>query len=568
MTPPDILQTVLSDSAYHLSLFDDGDIADLRARAFVKTARGRESVWVKCIVRDREIRLAPEEVVRQLYAARLLRHYGYPKSRLAFEHPINFGREKKRADIVIRDKDRPDTPFAIVELKKPRLRDGKEQLRSYCNATGAPIGVWTNGAQISHYHRKDPNYFEDIGGIPNADQSLADILKERFTLKSLILKDKLANERKSLKDIILELEDEVLANAGVDVFEEVFKLVFTKLFDEYSSREDKTFLNRYAAQVTQTGVAENRALYRGGRDYQALKAAVASVADDDFRIMEFRNSGQTDAELKAKLGGLLQRAIEQWPGVFAEGATFELSDSHLAVCVASLQDVKLFNSNLQVVDEAFEYLVNKSAKGEKGQYFTPRHVIDMCVQMLNPKRGEYMIDTASGSCGFPVHTIFNLTGRLFTNDEISEADKQDAQRVFGIDFDERAVRVARTLNLIAGDGETNVLHLNTLDYERWEERTERSPWWISTYSRGFRRLEALRAEPRQNRRFNFDILNGQPAICRRHQGKPHPPPVRNLPAQRPAAAQPGPGCPVHRAQPGLPQTRRPYGHRPAPGPLQ
>ena len=171
MTPPDILQTVLSDSAYHLSLFDDGDIADLRARAFVKTARGRESVWVKCIVRDREIRLAPEEVVRQLYAARLLRHYGYPKSRLAFEHPINFGREKKRADIVIRDKDRPDTPFAIVELKKPRLRDGKEQLRSYCNATGAPIGVWTNGAQISHYHRKDPNYFEDIGGIPNADRA-------------------------------------------------------------------------------------------------------------------------------------------------------------------------------------------------------------------------------------------------------------------------------------------------------------------------------------------------------------------------------------------------------------
>ena len=512
-TQPDILQTALSDSAYRLSLFDPGDIADLRARAFVKRTRGRESVWVKCIIRDREIRLAPEEVVRQLYAARLLRHYGYPKSRLAFEHPINFGREKKRADIVIRDKDRPDTPFAIVELKKPRLRDGKEQLRSYCNATGAPIGVWTNGAQISHYHRKDPNYFEDIGGIPKVDQSLADILNERFTLKSLILKDKLANERKSLKDIILELEDEVLANAGVDVFEEVFKLVFTKLFDEYSSREDKIFLNRYAAQATKTGVAEDRALYRGGQDYQALKAAVASVADDDFRIMEFRNSGQTDAELKAKIEALFHRAIAQWPGVFADGAAFELSDSHLAVCVASLQDVKLFNSNLQVVDEAFEYLVNKSAKGEKGQYFTPRHVIDMCVQMLNPKRGEYMIDTASGSCGFPVHTIFNLTGRLFTNDEISEADKQDAQRVFGIDFDEKTVRVARTLNLIAGDGETNVMHLNTLDYDRWDDRVANDRHWISTYDRGFKRLEALRAEPKQNRRFNFDILMANPPFA-------------------------------------------------------
>ena len=44
-----------------------------------------------------------------------------------------------------------------------------------------------------------------------------DILSERFTLKDLIIKDKIANERKSLKDIILEMEDEVLANAGVDV---------------------------------------------------------------------------------------------------------------------------------------------------------------------------------------------------------------------------------------------------------------------------------------------------------------------------------------------------------------
>ena len=186
--------------------------------------------------------------------------------------------------------------------------------------------------------------------------------------------------------------------------------------------------------------------------------------------MEFRNTGQTDTELKNKIQNLFNRAKEQWKGVFPEGSNFELSDSHLAVCVSSLQDVKLFNSNPLVVDEAFEYLVNKSAKGEKGQYFTPRHVIDMCVQMLNPKRGEYMIDTASGSCGFPVHTIFKLTGHLFTNEEIPEDEKQHVLKVFGIDFDEKTVRVARTLNLIAGDGETNVLHLNTLDFDLCEKR--------------------------------------------------------------------------------------------------
>ena len=260
-------------------------------------------------------------------------------------------------------------------------------------------------------------------------------------MRDLIIKDKVVNERKSLKDIILEMEDEVLANAGVDVFEEVFKLIFTKLYDEFCSQPDKNIINHLVRQIPSTTVRENEpadtavAGYLGA--YYTLKAAVGAVSDTGFRVMEFRNTGQTDTELKNKIQDLFQQSIAQWPGVFPDGSTFELSDSHLAVCVSSLQDVKLFNSNLLVVDEAFEYLVSKSAKGEKGQYFTPRHVIDMCVQMLNPQRGEYMIDTASGSCGFPVHTIFKLTGRLFTNEEIRDDDKKDVLKVFGIDFDER-----------------------------------------------------------------------------------------------------------------------------------
>ncbi len=518
MTQSDIIQTILKDSNYHLSLFE-GEIESLRDKVFFKTIRGKETPCVTCIVRNKDIQLKPEEIVRQLYAERLIRNYRYPKKRLAFEYPVNFGREKKSADIVILDKDRPDTSYIIVELKKPKLRDGKNQLRSYCNATGAPIGVWTNGEQISYYHRKDPNYFEDVTDIPNAEQSLQDILSERFTLRDLIIKDKIANERKSLKDIILEMEDEVLANAGVDVFEEVFKLIFTKLYDEYQSQQDKGILNYLLQQVIKTAVHEptseytNAPSYLGGQDYEALKEAVRGVNDEGFRVMEFRNTGQTDTELKNKIQDLFNRAKDKWEGVFPESSTFELSDSHLSVCVSSLQDVKLFNSNLLVVDEAFEYLVNKSAKGEKGQYFTPRHVIDMCVQMLNPKRDEYMIDTASGSCGFPVHTIFKLSGRLFTNEEISEEDKQHVLKVFGIDFDEKTVRVARTLNLIAGDGETNVLHLNTLDFNRWSDKTERDRKWINTYGRGFERLEKLRRDKEENKQFKFDVLMANPPFA-------------------------------------------------------
>ena len=133
--------------------------------------------------------------------------------------------------------------------------------------------------------------------------------------------------------------------------------------------------------------------------------------------------------------------------------------------------------------------------------------------VFNPKWGEYMIDTASGSCGFPVHTIFHITGHLFTNAIIPEEDKENVLKVFGIDFDEKTVRVARTLNLIAGDGETNVLHLNTLDYERWNDKTEKDKKWISTYGKGFERLEKLRVNKDDNKLFAFDILMANPPFA-------------------------------------------------------
>lgn len=492
-----VLVNTLKDSNYGLSLFSEEEINDLEDRIILEGKRP----YVVCLVRNKRILLKPEEVVRQLFLARLINKYHYSTDRIGIEHPVHFGREIKSADLVIFDKDRPRVEYIVVELKKPRLFDGKSQLRSYCNATGAPIGVWTNGAQISHYHRKDPNYFEDITDIPASGESLEDILKERFTLKDLIIKDKIPNEGKSLKQIILEMEDEVLANAGVDVFEEVFKLIFTKLFDELQSKSDKDYLYN---RVLRTELSES-----GYRDYQRVKDILANQDDTNFRVLEFRNTGQSESELKGKIQTLFDKAKKQWGGIFAEESKIELTPSHLSVCVSSLQDIKLFNTNLQVVDEAFEYLVNKSARGEKGQYFTPRHVIDMCVKMLNPQKGESMIDTAAGSCGFPVHVIFYLFDSLFYG--LTEDDKEYVEKIFGIDFDEKVVRVARTLNLIAGDGNTNVLHLNSLDYDRWGENFGNRNW-LETYSKGLKNLEKLSMD-KGYKNFNFDILMTNPPFA-------------------------------------------------------
>ncbi len=85
MTQVDILQTILKDSNYHLALFSEDEIEALRAKIFTKTTRGKSVPFIKCIVRGGDIQLKPEEIVRQLYATRLIKSYGYPKKRLARE---------------------------------------------------------------------------------------------------------------------------------------------------------------------------------------------------------------------------------------------------------------------------------------------------------------------------------------------------------------------------------------------------------------------------------------------------------------------------------------------------
>jgi len=425
----DILVSAGAD--YALDIFSDEEINTLEDSLFEK--RGKP--YLKCLASDRDRPAKPEEIVRQLYLGRLMRDYKYPKERIFVEKAVYFGSSvaEKRADIVVVDKDDPDTAYIVVECKKPKRRDGLEQLKSYCNAEGSPIGVWTNGGEIVYLHREEPNLFKSLPDIPRADQKLSDLLAERWTIEQLVQENRLAKERLTLKSIILDMEDLVLANAGVDAFEEVFKLIYAKLYDEWN----------------------------------------ASRPGKKKRYLEFRIGGSTPRELYQQINELFDKAKKQWPGVFLADERIELNPNHLATCVSFLEDIMLFNSNLQIIDEAFEYLSVQVAKGSKGQYFTPRHVIDMCVGMLNPTVDEYMIDTAAGSCGFTVHTIFWVWGNVFTaNGPKKWQSDYASNNVYGIDFDARAVKIAKALNLIAGDGRTNVYRANTLDPRHWSDEVK------------------------------------------------------------------------------------------------
>lgn len=478
------LVEILSESQRSLVLFDEIGIKTVQGLFIEKNGKP----YIKCQLRGKEVQAKPEEIVRQLWIHRLTTYYRYPLSRLQIEYPITFGRDtSKRADIVVMDSDRPTVPYIIVEVKRDRAKDGKEQLKSYTHATGAPLALWSDGGQAISWHRKNPNYFVEIPDLPTSQQTIEQIVNQPWTMKTLIEKEKEREaegiKARSLRQLIEDMEDEVLANAGVDVFEEVFKLIFTKLYDEL-------------------------ACFRGKRGQKYLR---------------FRNQN-TSAQLKTAIQSLFDEAKAEWEGVFPPDERIKLAPDHLQVCIGSLEEWKLFNSNLDVVDDAFEYLVNQSAKGEKGQYFTPRWVIDMCVKMLDPKEDENLIDTACGSAGFTVHSIFHVwknilqdeglpISHLFTMEKKPQRCYDYVQnKVFAIDFDEKSVRVARCLNLIAGDGQTNVLHLNTLDFAKWDETTKQQDW-LDTYHEGWKKLRKLMAMKSSYRGFEFDILMANPPFA-------------------------------------------------------
>ena len=418
-----------NETKHTLHLFAAEKIAEIEAVIFDKGNKP----YINCLASGRERPAKPEEIVRQLWIRYILEELHYPPDRIQVEKAVWFGSSvnDKAADIVVLHRDK-ETPYIIFEVKKPGRKDGIQQLKSYCNAEGAPIGVWSNGGEKVIYHREEPNLYVSIDSLPTAGQSLADVIREPWTIEKLNAENRLVTENLTLKNIVLDLENLVLANAkGIDdSFDEIFKLIYAKLYDEWAA----------------VNLPERR------------------------RTLQFRIYGESPKELEKKVTDLLRAASQQWKGIFSPNEKFVLTPNHLYTCVSFLQGIKLFNSNLDVIDEAFEYLVTEVAKGKKGQYFTPRHVIDMCVKMMNPKINEYVIDPACGSAGFTVHTIFHVAGHEFSAEGLPRHVVEYAgTKVFGIDASPLSVKISKAINLIVGDGKTLIYELNSLESDKWDE---------------------------------------------------------------------------------------------------
>lgn len=390
-------------------------------KSMVPFASGKEEVQVCADVG----KSAPEEIIRQLWVYKLIHQYGYQSDEIELEKSVHFGTEvsTKAADIIVYTDDTKETPKIIVECKKPKRKDGIEQLKSYMNAKGAPVAVWSNGSDSIILYRPYPRELDDtLFDIPRRGQEPKDVLEAKKTLLQL-------RKEFNFKKIVQDLEELVLADSGKDEFNEIFKLIFAKIWDEKEARENR-------------------------KD----------------KVVEFRKALDPDITYD-RINALFYKAAEEWPGIFREGEDIELTKRHLQVCVGPIEGVRLMGSNLRVMDDAFEYLLPTEAKKKKGQFFTPRHVVEMCVRMLNPRSNEYVMDPACGSAGFLLHAMeWCYPARNQESRELRKF-KYASQYLWGIDFETRASKTARALMLIAGDGHTNIFgpDVSSLDPKTWYE---------------------------------------------------------------------------------------------------
>jgi len=364
----------------------------------------------------------PEEIVRQLWLHKLHTFYGYSWDRIDTEKSIHFGREihAKAADILIYKKDKI-TPFIIVEVKSPDGKKGIDQLKSYLSAEGSEIGVWSNGKERVILYRPYPKEFQDtLSDIPRSDQTIDDLFEVKKIWSNL-------NPKFDFVEIVKHIEELALAGSGANVFEEIFKIIYAKLFDEKLARE-----RREGGEI----------LFRKYRDPQKTYDTINQL---------FKN------------------AAREWPDTFESSDKIKLSPDRLNICVPLLENYRLFEigqGEYEIIDSAFEYLITEVSKGTKGQYFTPRHVIKMCVKILNPKEEEYIIDPACGSGGFILHTMYHAWDNYLKN---QSAQKEYAGKfLFGLDFDDNMRRISQALMLIAGDGKHHIFKRNSLDGRDWQ----------------------------------------------------------------------------------------------------
>lgn len=376
----------------------------------------------------------PEEQVRAEFWAELIHRYGYAPERIGVEVTVPDRLPRDAADLVVFLDDRRTRPYAVIECKREGISDsefGQAIEQAAGNGTWAKLRADYVGV-VAGLTRRFMDFSDRWGSLERERNIVAD-LPSRFGKPA-----EFKYHKGGLVDIspVTRLEliltirkcHQTLWGGGrlspPTAFGELCKLIFVKISDETARRKK-------------------------GEPYQ-------------FQI----RSNETSRELAGRIRDLYDEQKQRDPDVF--GDTIKVDDATIRTLVNHLEPVNLSATDLDTKGVAFEQFMDSFFKGDFGQYFTPREVIQFAVEMMTPSATDLVIDPACGSGGFLLYALdavrreaaeYNDPG---SPEEYKHWHNFASKNLYGIEINEEIARVAKMNMIIHDDGHTNVIGADAL----------------------------------------------------------------------------------------------------------
>ena len=325
--------------------------------------RGNE---VLSLIRRKWLQLTPEEKVRQEYLRVLTNEYGYELDQMDEELEVTGrGSGHARADFVIwrsaQDKLDGKNPLIVVECKADNVTikpSDYGQGDNYARLTGARFFVTHNSKETKYWrvvHDRMPKALEEIENIPHADASDREI-EELLKRLKVFKEDEFADLLHQCHNVIRNREKKDPAAA----FDEIAKILFVKVWVERRMREKRQRQNLFTVEFLDSQLGENPI---------------------DTLFIETKNFYRVDQ-------------------IFEPDEKVNLKLATVREIVRLLERYNLSDTSEDIKGIAFERFLGRTFRGEIGQFFTPRSIVEFMVQMVDPREDDIICDPASGSGGF------------------------------------------------------------------------------------------------------------------------------------------------------------------------
>lgn len=383
-------------------------------------------------LRDKWLVLTPEEQVRQNYICRLVNVYGYSLEQMDEELKVNNshrGQGKARADIVIwkskEDKKKNKAAFVVVECKAETVKIRQEdyyQGANYAAWSGASFFVTTNEKETKFFRvDKDsmPKDLDEIIDIPNAS-----IINDQKKVDKLLSKTK-AFSRDEFAKLLQKCHNIIRNNDKLSpeaAFDEISKILFMKIRYERNPDEEVLF-----------------SLEKFQRDEQQFEKNIKKHLPVEAQIpyMQYLFKATKDEFAEDKL--------------FDSYETIKIKQYSFEQIVKELEKYNLSATSDDVKGIAFEHFLGTTFRGELGQFFTPRTIVDFMVEVLDPQEGETICDPTCGSGGFLIKSFEYVRDKI---EKDVENYKKELKAKF---FDEKYEKLSEKEQLDINERYSNIL---------------------------------------------------------------------------------------------------------------